>query len=277
LNALAHKHCPLVLATLISLGFARSALAAEGRGSEADGISTVAQLNEEGADFYAKRDYRHAIERFIQAYAVDGDPNLLYNLARCYEELGEPAAAIEKYEAFLAAPGADAAGRQRARQSLEALRKSQRAQKRAQTMEPQPSSDEQPVGSVALQPQDDGTGQTRVLPWLTLGGGVALAAVGTTFYALGVGDHGQVEDADGYGDPNVVSSMTRREAEELVSSGDTKKLVGGISLGIGGALLATYVVMLASGGGSEPAPSAPVAFSLSPDGSGGSLSLQGSF
>ena len=57
----------------------------------------VSELNEAGAKYYSARSYRRAIEKFIEAYAIDRDPNLLFNIARCYEELGETAAAIEKY------------------------------------------------------------------------------------------------------------------------------------------------------------------------------------
>src|SRR5262245_29889092 len=83
---------------------ARAAAAAASRASrESDGSNDarVAELNEAGAKHYAKRNYRLAIESFIEAYAIDHDLNLLFNIARCYEELGETAAAIEKYQAFI--------------------------------------------------------------------------------------------------------------------------------------------------------------------------------
>jgi hypothetical protein len=243
--------------------------------------SNVAQLNEEGAALYAARDYRRAIEKFIQAYAVDTDPNLLFNIARCYEELGEFDAAIEKYETFLNTPGADTRGRQRARESLDALRaaRTQAGTAPAASAEaraPEPAAPAAPPAPAS----DEREAASSALPWLTLGGAALFAAVGTTFYILGAGDHAQVTDARGYGDTNVVAAMTRREADDLVSSGDTKKLVGGVSFGLAGALAATYVVLLISADDespAEPAPGASLGFSVSPSPDGTSVLVQGSF
>lgn len=239
--------------------------------------ASVAQLNEEGAAFYAARDYRRAIEKFIQAYAIDEDPNLLFNIARCYEELGEIDAAIEKYENFLKTPGADTRGRQRARESLASLRASKEA----------PVDDTAPATSFAAatqaEPQRSGSQETAgaeessLMPWLTLGGSVAFAAVGTTFYILGASDHSEVTDARGYGDPTVIAPLTRRDAEELVDAGDTKKLIGGISFGLAGALAATYVVLLVTGDETRAEPEPSLGFSLLPSPDGTSVTVQGSF
>src|SRR5688572_30400720 len=112
MNAFASiRSSSLALCLAVAVGPA-SARAAETRSNAAAPANqaNVAQLNEEGAAFYAARDYRRAIEKFIQAYAIDTDPNLLFNIARCYEELGEVDAAIEKYETFLKTPGADTRG-----------------------------------------------------------------------------------------------------------------------------------------------------------------------
>ena len=96
---------------------------------------------------------------------------------------------------------------------------------------------------------------------------------------MGASDHGKVTDAQGYGDSNAVSEMTRREADDLVSSGDTKKLIGGISFGLAGALAATYVVLLITDDetASEPEPAGNLALSLAPSPRGAQFSLQGSF
>jgi tetratricopeptide (TPR) repeat protein len=240
----------------------------------------VAQLNEEGAALYAARDYRRAIEKFIQAYAVDTDPNLLFNIARCYEELGEIDAAIEKYETFLKTPGADTRGRQRARESLAALREARD--------NPNTAPESSPTSAKPLAAAEDATSAheaepaekkaSPILPWLVLGGSAAFAAVGTTFYLLGASDHGQVTDARGYGDSAAVADLTRREADDLVSSGDTKKLIGGISFGLAGALAATYVVLLVSAddeGSGETGPS--LGFSVVPSPDGTAVMAQGSF
>jgi tetratricopeptide (TPR) repeat protein len=276
----------LPLPFLLALGLcAAPALAAnEGRGLASSGSASssqanVAQLNEEGAAFYAARDYRHAIEKFIQAYAVDSDPNLLFNIARCYEELGETDAAIEKYETFLKTPGADARGRQRARESLTALREA--AETARNNAAPRHSgAGEQPGGSSAgtdgaTAEHAEAASGSSYWPWVVLGGSVAAAAVGTTFYLMGVSDHDEVTGAPGFGDATAVSSMTRARAQELVDSGDSKKLIGGVSLGLAGVLAVTYVVLLVTEGHASASESPSLALDWSPKGS--SLRLQGSF
>jgi hypothetical protein len=271
---------PLVVAASMAFGLtAMPALAAnEARPAAAPANQAgVAQLNEEGAAFYAARDYRRAIEKFIQAYAIDEDPNLLFNIARCYEELGEVDAAIEKYENFLKTPGADTRGRQRARESLASLR----ASKETAVADTAPATSS--TAPAEAQPQPSGAPEaavaeeSNVLSWLTLGGSVAFAAIGTTFYVLGAGDHSEVTDARGFGDPTVITPMTRRDAQDLVDAGDTKKLIGGISVGVAGALAATYVVLLVTGDESRPESEPSLGFSLLPSPDGTSVAVQGSF
>lgn len=57
----------------------------------------------EGAQAFKAGDYQTALTRFEAAYAIDPSPVLLYNMARCNEELGRPAAAAAAYEAYLEA------------------------------------------------------------------------------------------------------------------------------------------------------------------------------
>lgn len=277
MKAPASIRLPLLLA--LGLAAAPAYAANEGRAAAAPAPATqvgVAQLNEEGAALYSARDYRRAIEKFIQAYAIDSDPNLLFNIARCYEELGEVDAAIEKYENFLKTPGADTRGRQRARESLQTLRESRDkdSTRDAAASGKTSASAEHPTDSPAAQPPAEH--ETNLVPWLTLGGGVVFAAVGTTFYLLGASDHNKVTDAQGYGNPDAVADMTRKEADDLVSSGNTKKLLGGVSLGLAGALAATYVVLLVTGDDS-PSEESNVALTVLPSRSGAAVSVQGSF
>jgi tetratricopeptide (TPR) repeat protein len=242
----------------------------------AAGSKSVAQLNEEGAAFYQQRDYRRAIERFIQAYAMDPDPNLLFNIARSYERLGEVDAAIEKYEQFLNTPGADASGRSRAQESLRVLRESQQGANAAPPAAASGANEAAPpAAGAAASATDREPDGPSALPWVVLGGGIVCTTVGVSLYLLGASDHNEVTDARGYGEDGAVVPMTRAEAEALVSSGDTKKLIGGIALGVGGALLTTYVILLATGGSSSGEQN--VAFGVAPTEGGASLSLAGGF
>ena len=117
---------PLVVAALLLAGLVlrgERALAAETTGaSEPSVADTVSKLTDEGFRLYRERDYRHASEKFLQAYALDEDPNLLFNIARCNEALGNNDGAIEKYEAFMAKPESDPRGKRRAADAVRALR-----------------------------------------------------------------------------------------------------------------------------------------------------------
>jgi len=270
--------CPPAPALLLALGLcaAPASAANESRASAPASQTNVAQLNEEGAALYAARDYRHAIEKFIQAYAVDSDPNLLFNIARCYEELGETDAAIEKYEAFLKTPGADAKGRQRARESLAALREAADAHQNPGTSSASAASHESSAaGGNSETSQADAPKGPNYLPWVVLGGSVVAAAAGTAFYLMGVSDHNKVENAPGFGDPTAVTPLTQHQAQDLVDSGKSKKLIGGIGFGVAGALAATYVVLLVTQ--DRPAPSEGPSLALDWSPRGPSFSVQGSF
>lgn len=260
---------------------AASADAASTDGTNEDAASAdaarVLALSDEGAALYERADYRRALEKFIAAYAIGQDPNLLFNMGRCYQQLGDNTVAEEKYRAFIADPGADPAGVERAKALLERLHEPVVGASEAPALVPiaeapvAPTRDSQPSGEPST--------LRSILPWATLGAGVACLTAGTTLYLLGAADHGRVTDSRGYDDPNSVSPLTEARARELVSSGDTKKTLGGVGLGLGGALLATSIVLFVTDPTVAPtAPSgraAPLGVALGP--SGGSLSLIGSF
>ena len=232
-------------ALALGLALASPVVHAEPPASIDTEAARIAELNEAGARAYSGRNYRAAIEKFVEAYAIDHDPNLLFNIARSYEKLGEVDAAIEKYEAFIAAPGADTEGRLKAKASLAELQKLR------------DEGGTSPAGSASRdaedKPAEAGEGGARpssfmrALPWITLGTGAVVAGAGGLVYALGVGDHRSVTDTAGYDDPSEVYPLTRAETQAYVDSGDTKKLIGGISMGVGGALVVTGVVLLFTG------------------------------
>jgi tetratricopeptide (TPR) repeat protein len=206
----------------------------------AAGAADALQLSEQGSSLYRAGEYRRALEKFIEAYAIGKDPNLLFNMGRCYQQIGEAAVAREKYEAFIAAPGADPDGVERARAFLRELARPP-AESAAEPATPAP---------VAAAPAES-TPSPPVWPWVTLGAGVALAGTGAVLYALGASDHSELTEAPGYGDRNAVVPFSERRARDLVAAGDTKKLWGGVTLGVGGALLATSLVWLLVDAGSH--------------------------
>lgn len=251
---------PLLIALGIALPSPARGAEPPADAAEPSSSARIAELNETGARAYAERHYRAAIEKFVEAYAIDHDPNLLFNIARCYEKLGDLGAAIEKYEAFVAAPGADTEGRIKAKESLAELR--QLEQQGGVT--PVENAGPGEAGAGSPPSAAEGAPGVNIWPWLTLGTGVVVTGVGVTVYALGAHDHSLVTDAKGYGDPSVVYPMTRAEAQSYIDSGNTKKLVGGIALGVGGALVVTGVVWLVTGKRDAGASAQAASFTLAP-------------
>lgn len=233
----------------------------------------VVALNEEGGALYAAGDYRRAAERFLRAYAVDEDPNLLFNIASCYEALGDIDAALEKYRAFLADPDADIEGRPRAEQALARLTELESAP--AEAPQPPPAPAPAVSAPVAVAPADTTTHDASWVPWAALGGGVALGALGATFYLLGTADHTEVTDAPGFDDPDSVASMTRSRADALVRSGDTKKAIGVASASAGAALIVGSVVWWLVDPGHPSSSSTRLEVTLNPSETG--LRLEGAF
>jgi hypothetical protein len=227
------------------------------------------QLTDDGFAYFKARDYRHAAEKFLQAYALDQDPNLLYNLARCYESLGDTDNAIEKYEVFLAKPDADPQGKARAREALAALREA----KRKAAGRP-PAIDRAPVLAAASSTTsaahlDADTSESKSTSSffrprvILLGAGLLVTAAGAVVYALGAADHARVTDSAGYGTAGQVDPLTETQAHALVESGTRKKWIGGIGVGAGAALLATSAILFMTGSSAEAdgrEPSGRVAF-----------------
>jgi tetratricopeptide (TPR) repeat protein len=194
-----------------------------------DDAARAVQLNEAGAELYAAGNYAAALAAFERAYSLIMEPNLLFNIAGCYERLGQPARAVEYYQRFVRAPLADPEGRQRALESLESLEAT--ALETAAPDTPAPA------------PKEPNAWTHPAWPLLTLGTGILLAGLGTGLYLDGARDHDEVTGAANYGDVSRPSSMTEVEAQRLIDAGDTKKLIGAIGLGVGGALIATHVVL----------------------------------
>lgn len=229
-------HRASVAGLLLGAALCATPAAAQPASTEA---ARAVQLNEAGAELYAAGNYAGALAAFERAYSLIMEPNLLFNIAGCYERLGQPARAVEYYQRFLLAPEADPAGRERAIASIASIASVDAAAPEA----PAPARIE---ASAWDHP---------AWPILTLGTGILLAGLGTGLYLDGARDHDEVTGAPNYGDAPRPSSMTEVEAQRLIDSGDTKKLIGGIGLGIGGTLIATHVVLtLWRGARAEAAP-----------------------
>ena len=170
-------HGLVFVALLVALLASAPALADDPTADAAAHAARVDKLNEEGTAAYRARDYRRANEKFQQAYALDPDPNILYNIAKTYELLGDDRAALEKFEQFVAQPGADPQGRTKANAKIVEIRARLAESKRPPPPPPPPAPD---VAAPARPPPP--REQRLVLPTIAAAGvGLAGVAVGGIF------------------------------------------------------------------------------------------------
>lgn len=75
-------------------------------------------------------------------------------------------------------------------------------------------------------------------PWVTLGVGVASGVAGMVSFLDGEGDWDEIDSA-----PERGVFLTETEADSLRTSGREKRTIGFVAMGVGGALIATSVVL----------------------------------
>ena len=223
------------LAALLSCCLGAGALSSP-RAARADNLPSATtthafQLNETGSELYAAGNYPAALHAFQRAYALIAEPNLLFNIAGCHERLGQRTQAIEYYRWFLDSPNGNPDGRRRAIDALSRL-------------------DSPPPAALATAaaPVEQ---PSAFWPLATLGAGILLAGFGAGLYVDGAHDHNEVTSAPGYGDASGSSNLTEVRAQQLIDSGDTKKLIGGIGMGVGTALIVTAIPIVELSGSSS--------------------------
>lgn len=183
----------------------------------------AADLFKKSVETYRSGDFKQTIDLLNEAYALEPQPVLLYNLARAQEGIGNNDAAIETYEKFLAQePNAKDRGAieqrlatlRRQRDERIALEKKS-AQPAAQPVEPPP---ERPVH------------RRSVLPYVVGGVGVAGIAAGAVFGLLASSKR---DDA--------VAAPAQRDALDLEDQAKSRATLSNVSFIVGGVLLAAGV------------------------------------
>ena len=197
------------------------------------------QLSGAAVTAFNDGDFETAADLFEKAYAVDPDPNYLFNIGRVYEELGNIDKAIEFYERFVGERGVALESRQFANERLKVLKEIQ-----ATTKEPE----EQPEGPVdptepEPEPEPEDEGPTKKQKTFRLTGGVLLGVGGAALITGGVLGglaSGQRNEAEDLANPLEERLQAKSDAEDLALGAD-------ISFAAGGALAVTGAVLLVLG------------------------------
>jgi tetratricopeptide (TPR) repeat protein len=218
----------------------------------------VERLFAEGAALYRGGKYRAAVDKFEEAYALFPEPNLLYNMARAYEALGEVDQALTKYRLCVSHPRGSEELKTKAAAKVAVLTAA-KASGAASTgptpgvVSPAPTPDS---GAPAAAPAAVASSAPPAAPpstssfpvWGVAGGvsagvGVIAAVAGGVAYAVGASTHAALEEDLTRTDVNGVLSVTRAEAEQALADGTNQKTAGVALLVTGGALVAVSVPM----------------------------------
>lgn len=238
------RRARLLLVGLLALGAAPlHATPARAQDPELD-ASAVARrvevLSAEGVEAYKSGRYREALARFKAALALSPVANLLFNIARIHEKLGELSEAVTYYERFERAPDAEAAARDSARERLADLR----AQIAARAATGPHGDDPDTTLGVGIGqtggPESGGT-SLGTAGWILVGVGGATTITGGVLGGLALGKQSDFDAATAVNDKRAY----RDDAKTLALTSD-------VTIGIGAAALVAGIVLVIVDATSEP-------------------------
>jgi len=210
-----------LVASLASTSFSSIAFAQ-------DDAQKVEGLSKQAANKYREKDYPAAIDLFQKAYAIEPVPNLLFNIAKCYEKLEQWDPAIEYYQKFVVEPDVDKSARQSAMDRIDALKEVQAAQKQAEREAK--STDVVKAPDQKAEPIEAGPDYTWA--YVTLGTGVALIGGGAVLGVLASGEETKFNQG-----------QTFEERKDAKDAGETYAIVAD-GLYVTGGIVAVVGVLL---------------------------------
>ncbi len=228
-----------------------------------------------GRALFGEGNYEAAISAFEEAFSLVKDPNLLYNISVAYERSGryaEAATALDKYRVYATQSERDALATkaaelraQAAEQEAQAAAERARREAEAKALEQEGSSEgptgpanasaegpEAATGSTAAPPgtgtegpvdgQSKTAGRVGPLGWSMLG--VAGAGLGMGL-GLGVASRRLDDDAAEGCELTPSGNLCTRDASDKLTRARGLAIGADVSLAVGGAALATAIVVIA--------------------------------
>lgn len=190
------------------------------------------QLSAEGVAAYERGDFQGAIDLLMQAYELSPQPNLVFNIGRVYEELGELEEAQKFYTEFLTLPGVELETRAFAAERVEVIRRVLAQAKAKADAEADPGA---PPPQPQVSPTVDGSQQPmepapKGIPKLRIAGAATLATGGLALIAAGVLGGVGANRAKKAGDEQLVADQNEmlRDARTLAGAADGLFIAGGI-------------------------------------------------
>lgn len=198
---------------------------------------TAAELSDQAVTRFKAKDYDTAASLFEQAYALDPNPNYLFNIGRVFEEKGDLPRAVEFYDRFVKEPGVQIESRDRAAQRLRVLRaivddSKSKPEGKAEGPEEDGAKPE-PLPTEGPKDVEDPNKPMKLAGYSLLGIGGVSMIVGGVLGGLALGKRSDLKETQ------IIS-----ERQSLASSGPTLALASDIGLFAGLGLAATGLVLV---------------------------------
>lgn len=222
--------CAVLLAAAPSLATAQlNSAPADAASPDAATTADAEALSEQAVESFAAKRYDESIGLFEKAYALDTNPNYLFNIGRVYEEKGDLEQAVAHYQDFVSQPGVDLESREAATARLKVLRAAlQQLEENEGDEDPAeetvPPADVQPADSKTDEgPSDRKRGQ-RIAGYALLGVGGAGLIVGGVLGGLAQSNASDADSAEFVDDTLRMRDDARRQAR----AADAMFITGGV-------------------------------------------------
>lgn len=237
---------PLALSLALSLLCAHATLARAEVGAETT-LERAAEDYKRGVGHFKAGEYEQALLYFIRVYRVSPNPNLVYNIARAFEELQQVSEAADYYEEYLRL-NPDAADRREVELSVKALRGVARAREESAREEQKRREQEEERAAV---------GARVTWGWVALGG-AALSLSGGVLFGLEAASQDEATQSAS----SLTAARAARDARTSAAAWADGLYVGGAALvGVG-----LYLLLTAPDAPAPQPPSATPSVSVSPTG-----------
>jgi tetratricopeptide (TPR) repeat protein len=192
----------------------------------------AADLFKKAGEAYRKGEFQATVDLLNQAYALDPQPVLLYNLARAHEGLGDTDAAIDAYERFLTQEPktADRGSIEQRLTTLRRQREERIAAQKALEADPNNPATAAPPPSPREEPPPEPKKRT-IFPYVVGGVGVALIGVGAVTGILA-----KSGESDANAEPIQARAIDQRDSAESLATVSTITLIAGgarLAAGVG--------------------------------------------
>jgi len=194
----------------------------------------AAELFKKSADAYLKGEFEHAIKLLDEAYALDPQPVLLYNMARSHEGLGHGDEAITLYERYLAQePSSPDRGAIEQRLATLRRQRDERAavEKERVAVEKDRAAVEKERAQQAMAPPPEPPRPRSVLPYVVGGAGVVSLVTGAVVGLVALSKEDAAKD-----------ERVQSTSIDMRDDAKTFATVSNVAFIVGGVLVATGVV-----------------------------------